>query len=200
MEPMNLRERKKQQTRLAIVEVAHRLFYERGYRETTLADIAAEANISPRTIFSYFPSKEAIVFYQIDRTNADFERRLKNRKGKTVLEAMGEFINELRKTMTQNAEERRHHRKFIQSEPELRERAAHHNRTTEMILIREIAKELDVPTTALEPRLVAAAIRAVIEFLTSDEQLAKFSPDDGMDALQKTLDFAEAGLERIRRD
>ena len=57
-----LRERKKQETRETIARVALRLFAEQGYERTTLAEIADAANVSKRTIFAYFESKEDILF------------------------------------------------------------------------------------------------------------------------------------------
>lgn len=57
-----LRERKKQRTRLALVTAAADLFERHGYEATTVADIAAAAEVSTRTFFSYFPSKEAVLF------------------------------------------------------------------------------------------------------------------------------------------
>src|SRR3954452_8389109 len=62
----SLRDRKKQRTRRALVEAAAELFEERGYDATTVADIAAAADIGTRTFFSYFASKEELLFPSSD--------------------------------------------------------------------------------------------------------------------------------------
>jgi AcrR family transcriptional regulator len=57
-----LRERKRQQTRERLTRMAMALFLERGFEATTLDDIAAAADISRRSFFHYFASKEDVVF------------------------------------------------------------------------------------------------------------------------------------------
>jgi AcrR family transcriptional regulator len=57
-----LRERKRQQIRQRLTQTAMALFLEHGFEATTLDDIAAAADISRRSFFHYFASKEDVVF------------------------------------------------------------------------------------------------------------------------------------------
>jgi AcrR family transcriptional regulator len=61
--PLGLRERKKRETRATLATIAVRLAVERGMENVTVDDIAAEAGVSARTFFNYFPSKEDAVLH-----------------------------------------------------------------------------------------------------------------------------------------
>jgi len=56
-----LRERKKARTYNEIQRVALNLFTTRGYASTTMEEIAAAADVSPSTVFRYFPSKTDLI-------------------------------------------------------------------------------------------------------------------------------------------
>lgn len=62
-QPLGLRERKKLETRARLVKVTLQLASERGLENVTVDDIAAEAGVSARTFFNYFPSKEDAVMH-----------------------------------------------------------------------------------------------------------------------------------------
>ena len=53
---------------VAAPQVDHRLaaVVQRGYEATTVAEIAAAAEVSPRTFFTYFPAKEEVLFAETD--------------------------------------------------------------------------------------------------------------------------------------
>lgn len=61
-----LRERKKQRTRALLIEAAIDLCDRQGYEQTTVEQIAAAADVSPRTFSRYFATKDAVVLAFVD--------------------------------------------------------------------------------------------------------------------------------------
>jgi AcrR family transcriptional regulator len=59
--PESLRERKKRETRQQISDIATGLFFEHGFDEVRVADIARAAGVSEKTVYNYFETKEALL-------------------------------------------------------------------------------------------------------------------------------------------
>lgn len=60
-EPVGLRDRKKAQQRLDLIDIAVKLFKKHGYESVRMEDIAARANVSTKTVYNYFPTKRDIL-------------------------------------------------------------------------------------------------------------------------------------------
>ena len=95
---VSLRERKKLATRRSLRRIALDLVAERGFAHVTVEDIAEAADVSPRTFFNYFPSKEAALFgADPERIAALGERLVPRMPGETALEALRVvFVGEAR--------------------------------------------------------------------------------------------------------
>ncbi|MDY7102435.1 MAG: TetR/AcrR family transcriptional regulator [Actinomycetota bacterium] len=98
LETLPLRERKKARTKLTIQDHAFRLFTERGYEATTVEEIAAAAEVGPRTVYRYFPTKDELVLWDvIDDTQ--LRTLVRARPGEspaaTVMRSLGDVLAEI---------------------------------------------------------------------------------------------------------
>lgn len=90
----SLRERKKAATRSAILSNARRLFKQRGYGRVTVAEIADAADISVKTLFTYFRSKEELAFADTSLIDS-LADALRHRPATTTpAEAVGQVLAE----------------------------------------------------------------------------------------------------------
>ncbi|APA99062.1 TetR/AcrR family transcriptional regulator [Nocardia seriolae] len=89
MPPSALRDRKRERTRRALLEAAVEQFESRGYEATTVADIAAAAEVGTRTFFNYFASKEELLFPEPDeRVQAAVRAIATRRPGERPVEVL----------------------------------------------------------------------------------------------------------------
>lgn len=95
---IGLRERKKQATRLAISDVATRLFIERGFDNVTIAEIAVAANVAKMTVSNYFPRKEDLFFDRDEESRAFVREALRQRTtGQSPVDALRTLTIDLSK-------------------------------------------------------------------------------------------------------
>ena len=90
------RERKKRATRDELIAHAARLFDANGFDETTTEQIAEAADVSQRTFFRHFPSKEAVLYADMDEQRRRVHDALLDRPAdEPVLEAVRHAIMSL---------------------------------------------------------------------------------------------------------
>jgi AcrR family transcriptional regulator len=86
---VGLRELKKWRTRKEIAERAMQLFVQRGFDHVTVAEVAAAAGVSEKTVFNYFPTKEDLFFDEVPAREAALVEAVRNRApGESILSAL----------------------------------------------------------------------------------------------------------------
>jgi AcrR family transcriptional regulator len=196
-----LRERKKQKTRETIIRVALELFAARGYEHTTIAEIADAADVSPRTIFAYFPSKEDILFCDQPEIHERFVRALEHRAdGVTALDALRDSIAE---TLDLGPNELLRKRIVAHDETLRRSERARIDAPFEQLMVKAIAKDLGAGHDDIRPKIVAAALIAAFSAIRDRDLTApsnSFSSEQAMAVIDDVIGFVRGGLEALRRD
>lgn len=159
---MGLRERKKAQTRAAIQRHALHLFQRDGYSATTMEQIAAAADVSPSTLYRYFPAKEDLIL-QDDydpMMAAAFRAQPTDRP---VLEAFRAAVEQVLAAIDpQDREEAVLRARLSWTIPEVRARALDHMLKTADMLAEVFGERLGRPTGDLRIRVLAGTIIGAI--------------------------------------
>ncbi|WP_326626177.1 TetR/AcrR family transcriptional regulator [Nonomuraea fuscirosea] len=196
-----LRERKKQRTRQALVQAAFQLFGERGFEETTLADIAAQAEISTRTFFSYFASKDDLIFHdteeRLETATRAVVRRTPEEPLMDVLRRLVDASVESALNQTLGKKEAAVRTRLILTEPSLQARGLHLLFDTQLRLARTLhgsfAGELSmVEAAAAIGALIGAVKLAVVADLRDDRSF-----DEILDTARRAAEIAISGLRSL---
>lgn len=193
-----LRERKKARTRANIAAQALALFQKQGFERTTVAEIAEAAEVSPRTYFSYFATKEEAVFEKDFDLEAMRERLADRRPGESAVDALRAWIAEMMADPDWSEPDEIARRSLIRETPALAayEMAHIEPRFTE-IFAEAVAADLGIEPHALGPQMVAAAVSAALRTLT--EHFAAAGDAAGAEhQLDQLAAFLKAGLASLR--
>jgi AcrR family transcriptional regulator len=195
-----LRERKKLRTREAIVKAAFELFAERGFEGTTIAQIAEVAEIAPRTFFSYFPSKDDVVFHDFEEQYALVSSWLSDREpGANTFDALragiGASLEEAGEEGAARLAEKRLRNKLVRENESLAAHSEHLRGKFAELVSESVAADLGAAPSDLGPRLVAAAMMAAMNVVDeSDEDAAEHSKE----TFESLLAFLQGGLAALQ--
>jgi AcrR family transcriptional regulator len=186
--PQGLRERNKERRRSTIVSCAYQLFSERGYSATTIADIAAAADIAPRTVSLYFPSKQDIVLDGVMTLLTPLSNAI-DRIGPVdvILEELRIQLKSIQRLEIEHLPAK------LKADPEIHgiitatvEQLQHNG-------VRALAREIGCQPNDPRVRTTLAALKGVVEH-------AMFAADD--DEVDETIDigreFLRAGIARFQ--
>lgn len=170
---MSLRERKKIKIHKTIVETAWKLFSEKGFENVKVSDIADQSDISVKTLFTYFNSKEDILFAGEDELLDEIIAAIHLRNHDTsISDAVAALIQKLINDEDDPvAAETNELIKLIASNPVIQRRLLimwqkYENKLTE-VTAKELAMEPD------DPRTQILACNLVLPFKMMFEQKIK---------------------------
>jgi AcrR family transcriptional regulator len=195
------RERKKQRTREALIDAAFRLFQQKGFDATTVEEIADEVDVSSRTFFRYFASKEDVVLtFQEEQFTTMLEALTARPPAEPVMTALrNAAVSVLR--ACEDGEYGFDPERFgclqemMESSPAVFGRSLEHGQKKQAEITRVIAERMGVdPATDLRPHVAAGlsncAFRSAFEIMGSGVACAgRFS-----DVLDQVFGVMEDGL------
>jgi AcrR family transcriptional regulator len=198
-----LRERKKARTREAIIDAALDLFASKGFEATTIEDIAAAADVSPRTFFRYFESKVDLVMARNEAHGDKIGPLIVARPASEgPLEALRQVIQQTMCELLADPSVVRE-LQVMMSTPTLRNRAREHFYEEEAELVSAFAARLGTDDADLTANVMAGAaastIWTVIErWLVEGREVERLAPmiDEAFALLE---DGFSGTRQRVRR-
>jgi AcrR family transcriptional regulator len=167
--PTGLREMKKERTRADIVSIATRMFASRGFDDVTVDEIAAEAEVSHRTFYRYFATKEELVLGPLQQGLDDVVSVFAQRpRSESVIASVRGVIMHLADHYEQDLDNDRQRAALVRATPSLQQRQNERQAAFESVIVPLIAERLDVdPVDDIRPALIAGCAVAAIRVATS---------------------------------
>jgi AcrR family transcriptional regulator len=194
-----LRERKKLETRQLLTEIALRLFAERGFEQVTVADIAAAANVSQKTVFNYFETKEDLALKGREEVEMELIRAVRDRgREEPVLAVVRKHVLAIAERMRAlPAEHRDAFRRVVATTPSVHARMRQMSLRSEDELALVLAAETGAPSNDVKPRIVASVIGVLARLafgMTGSQDTKRRSHVEIVSSINGAFDLLEQGL------
>lgn len=196
--PAGRRERKKQRTREALVDAAWRLFAEKGFDATTVEEIADAVDVSSRTFFRYFASKEDVALtFQEEQHQAMMAMLADRPADEPVMTAVRHTVVDIAAACERGDlgfdPERFECMMTLQAQsPSLMASSLEHAQKKQRILTEAVAGRMGAdPETDMRPHVVAASVLAAFRAAAD----ARASYGMKYESLSEAVDAAFAILE-----
>jgi len=197
MQP-SLRERKKAQTRDALVAAAYALFQRDGFEATTVDAIADAAVVSRRTFFRYFPTKEAVVFPHNSARLSAFTRALADSTRGEPFSRLRQAVVEMGRVFMSARAELLLQNELIRSAPALVVYELELDAEWERAMAAALTPEDATPESSQLARVVAGAAMGAIR-ATLRSWYEGGARDDLVSLGQSALDMLEHGFSSLTR-
>ncbi|MFB9908520.1 TetR/AcrR family transcriptional regulator [Allokutzneria oryzae] len=198
-ERIGLRERKKQRTREAISNAAISLFFDNGFDQVSITQIAAAAEVSRRTLFAYFPAKEDLVLHRIADHETESGRVLRERPGAPLATLRAHFLDGLERrdpiTGLNDAPEVLALYRLIMDTPTLAASLLRYRENGKQALEEALRDKENLPQ--LTARLAAAQIMSVQWALSEDNYWRIAGGTSADDAYPAARAAAEQGFDQL---
>ena len=193
-----LRERKNARTREAIERAAYELTIEQGYERTTVVEIAERADIAPRTVFTRYPTKDAIIFGRSDASAARLTEAITARDGELV-DRLAMFIRDSIDTYQNALELEKLRVRAILGDPYLRRTLRGQLEATEDTISQQLATELGLPPASAGVRIFAAGVTGLIMAML-DSCVQDPEHHDSLAIIEAGLPVLRAALDALSRE
>jgi len=196
--PAGLRERKKAQTRQALVDAALDLFVSKGFDHTTVDEITDACNVSRRTFFRYFASKEDIFSGGKDDHDDPIATIAGRPEDEPALESLRAAVVTMAGNLREDEPRLRAKVCVINETPSLRSAGLEHEQRTVDQIVDALARRSSAPVDddelfrlRLVTQAAMGALRAAI-----DRWAAAGAERDLVDVANEALDLLAAGFGR----